>query len=226
MGGMTIDTHTTPVAPAEAPSGADPRPTFECAVALATTVIDAVSPEQLAEPTPCADFDVQALLAHLVTVLRRVAAIGRGDDPFGRDVVVSVADIAQGCTQAWRAAVSDAADAWTDDAALARVVRLPWAEDTGAGTLVGYVSEVTVHTWDLATATGQRPDWDPGVLLRSLDWIRGVLPADGRAALVAEAKANMPPERRDVADPFADAVPVPEDAPLIDRLVAWTGRQP
>jgi hypothetical protein len=33
--------------------------------------------------------------------------------------------------------------------------------------------------------------------------------------------AERPPEI-----PFADAVPVPEDAPAIDRLVAWQGRDP
>jgi hypothetical protein len=36
----------------------------------------------------------------------------------------------------------------------------------------------------------------------------------------------MPPALRDFADPFADAVPVSDDAPLIDRLVAWNGRRP
>jgi hypothetical protein len=36
----------------------------------------------------------------------------------------------------------------------------------------------------------------------------------------------MPPEHREPTDPFADAVPVPDDAPLIDRLVAWNGRRP
>ena len=30
----------------------------------------------------------------------------------------------------------------------------------------------------------------------------------------------------EVAIPFAEAVPVPDDAPAIDRLVAWNGRDP
>jgi len=220
---MTTDARTTTLVTTEAPAGGDPRPPFEQAVALATTVIEGVRPEQLSAPTPCSAFEVRDLLGHLVTVLRRVAAIGRGDDPFGPEVG---ADIGDDRVEAWRAAVANSRRAWTDDAALSRMVRLPWAEDTGAGILVGYISEITVHTWDLAAATGQRPKWDPGVITLSLDWIRCVLPAQGRAALVAQAKANMPPERRDVADPFAEAVPVPDDAPLIDRLVAWTGRQP
>ena len=42
--------------------------------------------------------------------------------------------------------------------------------------------------------------------------------------MFAEAKAHMPPDFRDWSDPFADAVPVPDDAPLVDRLVAYNGR--
>jgi hypothetical protein len=30
----------------------------------------------------------------------------------------------------------------------------------------------------------------------------------------------------EVAIPFAEAVPVPADAPAVDRLVAWNGRDP
>jgi len=37
---------------------------------------------------------------------------------------------------------------------------------------------------------------------------------------------RVPSERRIFSDQIADAVPVPGDAPLIDRLVAWNGRRP
>jgi len=36
----------------------------------------------------------------------------------------------------------------------------------------------------------------------------------------------MPEAYRNRPDPFDDPVPVPDDAPLIDRLVAWNGRRP
>ncbi len=45
-------------------------------------------------------------------------------------------------------------------------------------------------------------------------------------AVFEAMRASMPAEQRNFADPFADAVPVHDDAPLIDRLVAWNGRQP
>ncbi|HEX3623450.1 MAG TPA: TIGR03086 family metal-binding protein [Acidimicrobiales bacterium] len=215
---------TSPVALAEPPLDADdPRAVFAQAVALATAVIGRVVPEQLSNPTPCAEFDVRDLLGHLVVVLRRVAAIGRGDDAFGAGVLATVhGDRWQ---EAWVAAAHDVEVAWADDVALTRTVRLPWAEDTGAKTLVSYLNEVTVHTWDLATATGQRPAWDPKVLGLAFDGIR-FMPGEGRWAIFEAVRAEMPPAQRNFADPFADAVPVPEDAPLIDRLIAWNGRSP
>src|SRR3954452_24186178 len=60
----------------------DPRPAFAGAVALAVDTAAAVRPDQLDRPTPCQEYDVRALLGHLLSVLRRVAAVGRGAQPF------------------------------------------------------------------------------------------------------------------------------------------------
>lgn len=201
---------------------ADPRTTFADAVALATAVIERVAPNQLGNATPCDDLDVAGLLGHLVVVLRRVAALGRGDDPFGAGVM---APVEGGFARAWMAAAREVDEAWAEDAVLDRTMRLPWAERSGAAMLVSYLNEVTVHTWDLANATGQRPAWDPQIVSLAFDGIR-FLPGENRAAMFEALRAGLPPERRNFADPFADAVPVPDDAPLIDRLVAWNGRRP
>ena len=216
---MTITTDTPSPS---VPGLEDPRMTFAKAVALTTAVMDRVGPHQLANPTPCPDYDVEALLGHLVVVLRRVAALGRGDDPFGAGVMAPV----QGdVRRAWWDAGAGFEEAWADDAVLARTMRLPWSECSGAAMLVSYLNEVTVHTWDLATATGQRPAWDPQIVSLAFDGIR-FLPGQNRTAVFEAVRATMPPEQRDFADPFADAEPVSDDAPLIDRLVAWNGRQP
>jgi uncharacterized protein (TIGR03086 family) len=212
------------VALADGPFGPDdPRMAFAKAVALGTAVIGRVVPDQLANPTPCTEYDVRALLDHLVTVLRRVAALGRGEDPFAAGVVAGVEGDAH--LEEWLAAAHDVQAAWTDDEVLTRTMRLPWAEDSGAAMLVSYLNEVTVHTWDLATATGQRPAWDPDVVSLAFDGIR-FMPGDNRAAMFESMRPSMPDALRDFTYPWADAVPVAEDAPLIDRLVAWNGRRP
>ena len=206
------------------PGPDDPRSLFARGVALGGSVIGAVRPDQLDDPTPCSDFDVRGLLDHIVTVLERVAAIGRGDDPFALPPRPEVAD--DGWQAAWVRAAHGVQAAWTDNAALTRTVRLPWATMPGAATLVQYLGEVTVHTWDLATATGQLPDWDDTVVSAAYDAYRRALPPAGRAGMVEEIREHLPPEVRDAPSPFADPVDVDHDAPLIDRLVAWTGRRP
>jgi hypothetical protein len=85
------------------------------------------------------------------------------------------------------------------------------------------LSELSVHTWGLATATGQQPDWDDTVVTAALA-AREFLPAENRRTLFEEISAEM--DLDDVAIPFAEAVPVPDNAPAIERLVAWNGRDP
>jgi uncharacterized protein (TIGR03086 family) len=202
----------------------DPRHLFARAVALGGAAIAAVRPDQLDLPTPCEDFSVRQLLAHLTSVLPRVATLGRGGHVFDSPPTVEgVAD--DGWPTAWRSAAHEVQGVWSDATLLDHTFVLPWAELSGADLLAMYTSEVTVHTWDLATATGQQPLWDEEVLATSLAVVARILPADRHAAY-EEAAARMPEDRRDFVPPFARPVPVPDTAPPIDRLVAWTGRRP
>jgi uncharacterized protein (TIGR03086 family) len=187
----------------------DPRPAFASATETACAVAAAVRPDQLDDPTPCAEYDVRTLLGHLVAVLRRVAAVGRGESVFSVPrVATEVPD------DGWAAAVGAAADdvraVWADPALLERQLTLPFGTFPGAAALAAYTGELTAHTWDLAVATGQNPEWNPQVLAVALAAAQRALPADNRGPDV----------------PFGPVVPVPDDAPLIDRLVAWQGRDP
>lgn len=198
----------------------DPRPVLDRAVATGASVVARVRPDQLDAPTPCTEMDVRAMLGHLVGVLDRIAALGRGDDPFAVTETL-VADDAW--SEAWTRSARRAAEAWRDDTVLERPMALPWIQGSGAEVLASYFSELTVHTWDLATATGQQPDWDDTVVTAALA-ARDILPAENRRALFEEISAAMGLD--EVAIPFAEAIPVAEDAPAIDRLVAWNGRDP
>jgi uncharacterized protein (TIGR03086 family) len=199
----------------------DPRHILDRAIATAGVVVAGVRPEQLTDPTPCTDMDVRAMLAHLIGVLDRVVALGDGKDPLAV-TDTSVAD--DRWPDAWRESGRRAVSAWSDDAVLQRPMALPWIEGSGAEVLASYFSELTVHTWDLATATGQQPDWDDTVVAAAFDVARRMLPADERLARYEEISAARGFD--DVAIPFADAVPISDDAPAIDRLVAWNGRDP
>ncbi len=202
------------------PDRTDPRKILDRAIATGASVVARVRPEQLTAPTPCSEMDVRTMLGHLVGVLDRIAALGRGEDPFA---VTETSAPDDGWAQAWAASARRAAAAWHDDAVLEQPMALPWIQGDGAEILTSYFSELTVHTWDLAVATGQRPDWDDRVVTAALA-ARDFLPAENRRELFEEISAAMGLD--EVAIPFAERVPVPDDAPAIDRLVAWNGRDP
>lgn len=201
---MTDTTATT--APALAAD--DPRTAMAGAIRTARAVVAAVRPEDLDRPTPCTEFTVQDLLGHLLGACRRVVAVGRGEDPLSVNTEAPFAPVAD-----WNAAFGTVAHeiqaAWTDDATLERTVAMPWATMSTREMLGIYASEITVHTWDVAHATGQSPDWDPDVIDAAFAAMQVALPAEGR----------------EIA-PFDDVVPTPAAAPAIDRLVAWNGRRP
>lgn len=199
----------------------DPRRVLDRALATALTVVDGVTPEQLHLPTPCDAFDVDQLLGHLAFALDRVAGCGRGD-ALGQEGELVASD---DWSATIRAQVAAVADAWADDARLDAEVVLPWATMTGAQALGVYTNEVTVHTWDLAVATGQSVAWDDEVVAACRAAIERELPMADRDPMWQAFLEGMP-AGIDFSAPFANAQPVDDTATAIERLVAWNGRRP
>ncbi|MEU8630140.1 TIGR03086 family metal-binding protein [Streptomyces sp. NPDC048669] len=208
----TASAAAAPVATADAKGSSDPRTALWKAVALAGATVAALAalpPERLDGPTPCPDYTVRRLSDHLLAGLRRIALIGRGGDPL--DVPAVADDVTDGDREAaWETAAREAEAAWSDPAILSRPLHLPFGILPGAAAAAVFTTEFTLHTWDLATATGLRPAWDPEMLAGSLAAMRRALPAEPRGGRV----------------PFAAVVEVDADAGDIDRLVSWYGRKP
>ena len=205
---------------------ADTRPVFAKAVMTAAAAIGAVTADQLGLPTPCDDFAVRQLLGHMADVMARVVLIGQGGDPMAIDPVDPAAVADDGWLDLFLGRAHEGRDAWAEDASLARTVVLPWATMPGAAALAAYTNELTVHTWDLAAATGQQPVWDDEVVAVALAAIQRGLPAGNRQALFESVIATMPEAIRPTSAPYAEAIEVSAEAPMIDQLVAWTGRRP
>ncbi|CAG6390878.1 conserved hypothetical protein [Actinacidiphila cocklensis] len=193
----------------EARAGTDPRRALFKAVALAGDTVAAVRPEQYGNTSPCPDYSARQLAQHLVAVLRRVSVAGSGGHPF---TVPSFAeDVREDEWQkAWEDGVRDAEAVWSDPAVLGKSIELGFATVPGAAACIVYATELSLHTWDLAQATGQAPAWD----------------AEALAAPVAAMRHAVPAEPRGGPVPFGPVVEVPTDAPLIDQLAGWYGRQP
>ncbi len=189
----------------------DPRPLHRRAIAQTETAVAAVSPSQLGLPTPCPEYDVRALLAHITGGLTRTARVGEGDpDALARPATAEgVAD--DGWPGAYRAAADRAIAAWADDAKLDALFEVPWGKVPGRVVIAGYIQEILAHGWDLAKATGQPTEGDPELALWSLATAKRILPADIRDA---------------EGVPFGPVVDVPLDAAPYTQLAAWLGRHP
>lgn len=190
----------------------DPRPLLTRALDQIGELVADTAPAMLARPTPCDDWDVRALLDHLVGVHRRIAHVGAGG--LFSDVS-AMPEVAEGRHTAELAAARAEVDrVWglvgDDDSALDREVVVPWGTMAGRFAGFGYVQELTVHAWDLAAATDRVEGLDDDLAAGIEDTARRVLPAEPRGGPI----------------PFGPPVPVGDDAPPFTRLVAWLGRNP
>jgi uncharacterized protein (TIGR03086 family) len=187
----------------------DPRPLFARSLAQTEQQVAAVRPDEMGNRTPCADYDVRALLGHVVAVLHKIARVGAGADVRDApDVIDGIDD--NGWVGAVARARSDVERVWADDTMLDRMLTLPWATLPGRAVLDAYAHEFTVHSWDLAHATGRLAELDPDLAGHALDAF----------------PAFAPPEARSGEGRFGPVVPVPEDADVYTRLAAYLGRRP
>lgn len=185
----------------------DPRPIYARALGQTESIIERVQPGQLGRPTPCSEYDVRALLSHMVGGVNRAAMFGEGADglavPARADGVPD-----DGWPAAFRQASARAQAAWADDAKLDAPVTVPWGQVPGRAAVTGYVQEVLTHGWDLATATGQQPELDPELAEFALAFAHRVLP----------------PEPRGGEIPFGPVAPAPNGAGPYTQLATWLGR--
>ena len=186
----------------------DPRPLYRNALTWTSGLAAAVTEEQMSLPTPCSEFDVRALIGHLVGTVRRGHAAASGLDVMAVDVdLPTLADPSGDLATGAAASLS----AWeSDDALLEAMITVPWGTVPGRGVLFGYLNETLVHGWDLAAATGQNWEADPDVVSVVAQVFPQFLPADIRDA-------------DDV--PFGRVVEPRPDAGPTERLANWSGRR-
>ncbi len=141
--------------------------TYERAVGVAKQVLAGVSAEQLDQPTPCATWDVRALINHIVGgSYWFAAATEAGQAPAGDELP----DFASGdFVASYEDGSSKAAAAFGAPGAMEKTVKLPFGEYPGAGFMGLATIDTFTHSWDLAKATGQPADLDPELAAQLLE---------------------------------------------------------
>jgi uncharacterized protein (TIGR03086 family) len=182
---------------------------LERTLAQTGAIIAHVRPEQVTLPTPCASWDVRALVNHVVHDVQQFTVTVHGGewDPPATDVI---GDHWEG---AFREGAASLLAAWRRPGALEQTVRLPFGELPAGWRIGQQISDLAVHGWDIAKATGQPTDLDPEVGQFALDW--------GRENLTPEFRGDEASGQS-----FGFEVAVADDAPLYDRLAGFFGRDP
>jgi uncharacterized protein (TIGR03086 family) len=172
-------------------------------------VVDGIRPDQLSAPTPCTEWDVRAVLNHVTGgSLMFAECIEHGaisDEELGR--LMSTDLVGDEPSAVFGAAADRALAAFGEPGALERTVTLPFGTMPAAVAANIAVFDLAVHALDLAYATGQSTALDPDVLQAGWE----------------AAHAMLSPEMR-AGGMFAEAQPCADDAPLAERLMAYTGR--
>jgi uncharacterized protein (TIGR03086 family) len=184
------------------------HPQLTEAADAAARVVSGVSPDQFDGPTPCTDWDVRALMNHLIlwtsySLERRAHGESVSEELMSADFAAD-ADFAA----RYREQLDRALAAWADPAAWERKLDVMGTPMEAADVAAMNLMDMVLHAWDLAVATGQGY----------------ALPDDTAQAVARAVAANAELFRQ--YQGFAEPVAVPPDASALDRALAASGRDP
>jgi len=164
-----------------------------------------VSPDQLSLSSPCAGWDVRATLNHALGAVQLFTLVNEGTPP-GDDAGDLVGDDPAGALK--KLAEPNLAS-WRQPGALEGDRVYPFGTFPAQAALMINLGEVLVHGWDVARATGQDETMNPDAV-----------------SVLYDFYAPLPLDEYRAHGAFGPEVPVPEGAPVQQRLLGLLGRQP
>ena len=197
----------------------DLAPTADVLARLVAGVRD----DQLSASTPCTEMTLADLLAHIDGLaLAFTAAAAKTTppetgDPPDRARAPEDDSSAAGSSPldpGWRTRIpqrlTELAAAWREDSAWTGMTRAGGVDLPGEVAGVVALNEVLLHGWDVAAASGQPFTADP-------------VQAEAAHRFVQTTAEESPEGSPGL---FGPPVPLPAQAPLVDRLLALSGRDP
>lgn len=176
-------------------------------------ILSGIKQDQTKSPTPCTEWDVSALINHLVGGAEIAAGCLSGNPPnipFGASAssYSGESDLTK-LAKIYKELAAEALATAKSPGALESKVITPIGEMPGSMFLGGCCMDNIIHCWDLAKATGQDTKLDPQAVEVSYQMFVPDAFDQGRAAGL-----------------IGPLVSVPKDATIQDKLIAYSGRQP
>jgi uncharacterized protein (TIGR03086 family) len=174
------------------------------------TILDGVADDQLAGPTPCERLTLSEVVAHVGGLGAAFAAAARKD--LGEMTDSPPGDEGYLLDDYWRshypANLAALADAWRNPDAWAGMTRIGGVDLPGEVCGMVGLTEVVIHGWDVAVATGQDYEVDDDVAEALLAHMVGFTAGGAVEGL------------------FGPAVEIADGACAFDRALALSGRDP
>lgn len=180
---------------------------FRRAVDQFGTFVEQVKDDQWSSSTPCTEWDVRALVNHLVNEdvwmppLLEGKTIEEVGDKFDGDL------LGDDPKQSWKQASEEAIAAAGQDGVLERTVHLSFGDFPGEGYLGQVLTDHVIHAWDLARGIGANDQLDADTVQFAYDFL----------APQAEAWRS--------AGAFGEKVEVDDSADTQTKLLAIAGRK-
>jgi uncharacterized protein (TIGR03086 family) len=171
----------------------------EAALRAVLDTVEVVDDDDLHRPTPCRDFDVSALAEHLIdTIIRLGTAAGiEHQDTDGQSIAQRILHVTHTVLAGLRRRGLGGDITFSGRALPGRLA-------------LGILSlELAVHGWDFAVALNRSLDMTDALAAHILGLAHHTLTAESRV------KAGFDPP-----------LPAPQTASPLDKLVAFTGRDP
>ncbi len=172
------------------------------------SLLASVSEDQFDQPTPCPEARVGDLIDHVGTFAKAFTAVARKDSGgSGPPPRPSAANLEAAWQDRIARDLETLAGAWRQAAAWEGTTTIGGNEMPAQVAALVVLDELVVHGWDIAVATGQ--PYEPSV--QDIDAASSFV-----ASFDAPRDGNL----------FGPVVPVPDNAPPLDRLLGLTGRDP
>ncbi len=188
-------------------------PDLEPATRQMGKLLGELTDDQLDQPTPCPDYRLDDLVEHVGGAALAFTAAANKD--MGEMTAQGPAGDGSRLTDGWRVDIArhmtGLAEAWRNPDAWTGMTRVGGIDLPGEVAGLFALDEVVIHGWDIAVASGQPFECEPELL-------------EALRPLVLQFAAPDQQAARDGL--FGPVIEVPDDAPLLDRVLGLTGRDP